>query len=98
VRHVPQNTRKEARHRFEPIKLLARKPLPLGERVKQLESWFRVSVLTIERGLRLSRKNPGLMALVPPARRPKPRNRRMIPERQSVLPEVIESWAPSGRR
>jgi putative transposase len=65
---------------------------------KQLGRRLQVSSRTVERWLRIYRKNPDVMALMPRARGPSIGHRRITPERENLLAEVIDAWARRGQR
>jgi putative transposase len=52
----------------------------------------------VERWLRIYRKNPDVMALMPRARRPSIGHWRITPERENLLAEVIDAWVRRGQR
>ena len=65
---------------------------------KQLGRRLQVSSRTVERWLRIYRKNPDVMALMSRARGPSIGHRRITPERENLLAEVIDAWARRGQR
>ena len=65
---------------------------------KQLGRRLQVSSRTVERWLRIYRKDPDVMALMPRARGPSIGHRRITPERENLLAEVIDAWARRGQR
>ena len=98
VLHISDKVWKKGHYRFICIEHLAKQDGPLTRRIEQLGLRLDVSSRTIERWLRIYRKNPDIMALMPKARGPTIGHRRVIPERENLLREVIDDWARSGQR
>ena len=98
VLHICDKVWKKGHYRFICIEHLAKQEGPLTRRIEQLGLRLDVSSRTIERWLRIYRKNPDIMALMPKARGPTIGHRRVIPEREHLLREVIDDWARSGQR
>lgn len=84
--------------RFLCIRHLDQEPRPLGHQIQQLSRRLHVSERTVERWLRAYRKNPDVMALMPRARGPSIGHRRIRPEREKLMGEVIDAWVRRGQR
>ncbi len=98
VLQVPEDRWLDGRYRFVCIEDLAEQTGPLGERIETLSRWLHVTPRTIQRWLRIYRKNPDVMALVPRARGPTIGHRRILPERENLLRDVIDDWVRAGQR
>ena len=79
VLQVPEKQWLNGRYRFLCIEDLAQQAGPICERIGWLSRLLGVSPRTIQRWLRIYRKNPDVMALVPRARGPMIGHRRIIP-------------------
>ncbi len=70
VMQVPEKLWLAGRYRFLWMEELAQQTGPIGERIDWLSRLLRVTPRTVQRWLRIYRKNPDVMALVPRARGP----------------------------
>jgi putative transposase len=98
VLHVHIDVWRKGRTRFGAIAWLARQPRPLARSIARVADQLAVSRRSVERWLRAYRKNPDIMAVMPKTPGPPIGSRRIIPERESLLQQVIDDWARAGQR
>ena len=98
VLQIPEKKWLEARWRFQYIKRLAEDTGPQRLQIDWVARMLKVTPRTVQRWLRSYRKNPDVMALIPQARGPTMGHRRVIPEVENLLRDVIDDWVRSGQR
>ena len=98
VLQVPEKQWLNGRYRFLCIEDLAQQAGPIGERIGWLSRLLGVSPRTSQRWLRIYRKNPDVMALVPRAQGPAIGHRWIIPERETLRRDVVDDWVRAGQR
>jgi putative transposase len=89
---------KDACRRFNAIKGLAERPGRLGRRIKDIAKMFAVTDRTVKRWLSVYRKDPDIVALVPRPKGQRIGNRRLRPETERLIAEVIDVWASRAER
>ena len=88
----------QACRRFNAIQRLADQPGRLGKRVKEIGKMFGATDRTVRRWLSVYRSNPDIVALLPRQRGQRLGNRRLKPNSERLLGEVIDVWAARAER
>jgi putative transposase len=88
----------QACRRFNAIQRLAEQPGRLGKRVKEIGKMFGATDRTVRRWLSVYRSNPDIVALLPRQRGQRLGNRRLKPNSERLLGEVIDVWAARAER
>jgi len=88
----------EACRRFNAVKALAEHQGRLGARVKEIAQLFGATDRTVRRWLSVYRKNPDIVALRPRQKGQRVGNRRLKPDSERLLSEVIDVWASRAER
>jgi putative transposase len=84
--------------RFNAIKSLAERPGRLARRVADIAKMFAVTERTVKRWLSVYRKDPDIVALVPRQKGQRHGTRRLKPESERLLGDVIDIWAARAER
>ncbi len=84
--------------RFNAIQRLAEHPGRLGRRVKEIAKTFGATDRTVRRWLSIYRSNPDIVALLPRQKGQRLGNRRLKPDSERLLGEVIDVWAARAER
>jgi putative transposase len=87
-----------ARWRFNGVKSLVDEPGLIGPRLKRLANLFGVSERSIRRWMGAYRKDPDIFALLPRRKGPPLGHRRLPPDSERMLSEVIDAWAARSER
>ena len=88
----------DACRRFNAVKALAELPGRLGPRVKQIAKMFGATDRTVKRWLSIYRRNPDIAALLPRQKGQRLGSRRLRPDSERLLSEVIDVWAARAER
>ena len=88
----------QACRRCNAIQRLAEQPGRLGKRVKEIGKMFGATDRTVRRWLSVYRSNPDIVALLPRQRGQRLGNRRLKPNSERLLGEVIDVWAARAER
>jgi putative transposase len=88
----------QACRRFNAIQRLAEHPGRLGRRVKEIARMFGATERTVRRWLSVYRRNPDIVALLPRQKGQRMGNRRLKPDSERLLGEVIDVWAARAER
>jgi putative transposase len=89
---------REACRRFNAIQGLAERHGKLGGRVKEIAKMFGATDRTVRRWLSVYRSNPDIVALLPRPKGPRLGNRRLKPDSEQILTEVVDAWAARAER
>src|SRR5450631_51788 len=84
--------------RVNAIKSLAERPGRLARRVADIAKMFAVTERTVKRWLSVYRKDPDIVALVPRQKGLRHGTRRLKPESERLLGDVIDTWAARAER
>src|SRR5271170_7885106 len=84
--------------RFNAIQRLAEHPGRLGRRAKEIAKMFGATDRTVRRWLSVYRSNPDIVALLPRQKGQRLGNRRLKPDSERLLGEVIDVWAARAER
>jgi transposase len=84
--------------RFNATQQLAKQPGRLQARVASLAKMFGVTDRTVRRWLSTYRKNPDIVALLPKPRGQRLGTRRLRPDSERLLGDVIDAWASRAER
>lgn len=93
ILYVSDKKWRRAQDVFRTTERLSKIKGPRAWPIKLASFQYQVTTRTVERWLRNYRRNPDIMALVPRARGPRPGDRRLLPEQERLLTEVIGDWA-----
>jgi putative transposase len=88
----------DACRRFNAVNALAELPGRLGPRVKQIAKMFGATDRTVKRWLSIYRRNPDIAALLPRQKGQRLGSRRLRPDSERLLSEVIDVWAARAER
>jgi putative transposase len=84
--------------RFNATQHLAKQPGRLQARVTSIARMFGVTDRTVRRWLSIYRKNPDIVALLPKPRGQRLGTRRLRPDSERLLNDVIDAWASKAER
>jgi putative transposase len=84
--------------RFNAIQRLAEHPGRLGKKLKEIAKMFGATDRTVRRWLSVYRSNPDIVALLPRQKGQRLGNRRLKPDSERLLGEVIDVWAARAER
>ncbi len=84
--------------RFNAIKALEERPGRLARRISDIAKMFAVTERTVKRWLSVYRKDPDIVALVPRHKGQRHGTRRLKPETERLLGDVIDIWAARAER
>lgn len=89
---------KQACKRFSATKSLAERPGRLTRRVTDIAKMFGVTQRTVRRWLSVYRKDPDIVALLPRQKGQRIGGRRLRPDSERLLGEVIDIWVARAER
>jgi|GEM_PF-5177110 len=84
--------------RFNAIKALEERPGRLARRISDIANMFAVTERTVKRWLSVFRKDPDIVALVHRHQGQRHGTRRLKPETERLLGDVIDIWAARAER
>src|SRR5271168_3579653 len=84
--------------RFNATQRLSQHRGRLQARVDAIAKMFDVTERTVRRWLSIYRKNPDIVALLPKSRGQRVGTRRLAPDMERLLSDVIDTWAAKAER
>ncbi len=89
---IPDRAWDTAQWRLAGVRRLITEPGPLAPRIKRLANLYRVSERTVRRWMRLYRRDPDIVGLLPKPKGPSLGHRRLNPDAERLVTEGIDAW------